>query len=49
MRREIYEGWAKFNRHYWLEHYEDFAGFFFSQVFTEPHSTKQIEDSVGWG
>jgi pimeloyl-ACP methyl ester carboxylesterase/predicted glycosyltransferase len=44
-----YEGWAKFNRHYWLEHYEDFLRFFFSQVFTDPHSTKQIEDAVDWG
>ena len=25
-----------------------FAEFFFEQVFTEPHSTKQIEDMVGW-
>ena len=45
----VYEGWGKYNRHYWLEHYEGFLGFFFSQVFTEPHSTKQIEDAVGWG
>src|SRR6185503_8679201 len=22
---------------------------FFSQIFTEPHSTKQIEDCIGWG
>src|SRR5207248_3756794 len=44
-----FEGWAKFNRHYWLESYADFLEFFFSQVFNEPHSTKQIEDSVGWG
>jgi pimeloyl-ACP methyl ester carboxylesterase len=43
------EGWAKYNRHYWLDHYQDFLEFFFSQCFTEPHSTKQIEDSVGWG
>ncbi len=39
----------KYNRHYWLEHYRDFLEFFFAQVFTEPHSTKQIEDCVGWG
>ena len=45
---ETYEGWHKYNRRYWLEHYADFLEFFFSQVFTEPHSTKQIEDSVGW-
>ena len=31
------------------EDYRDFLEFFFSQVFTEPHSTKQIEDCVGWG
>jgi pimeloyl-ACP methyl ester carboxylesterase/predicted glycosyltransferase len=43
-----YEGWAKWNRHYWLENYEEFVQFFFSQMFSEPHSTKQIEDCVGW-
>jgi pimeloyl-ACP methyl ester carboxylesterase len=47
--RQDYSGWGKWNRHYWLENYEDFVEFFFSQVFTEPHSTKQREDSVGWG
>ena len=35
--------------YYWLDHYEDFLEFFFSQCFPEPHSTKQIEDGVGWG
>ena len=40
--------WAKWNRQYWLDHYEDFTTFFFGQVFSEPHSTKGIEDSVGW-
>ena len=29
-------------------HYPEFARFFFEQVFTEPHSTKPIEDTVGW-
>jgi pimeloyl-ACP methyl ester carboxylesterase len=43
------EGWAKFNRHYWLREYRDFLEFFASQMFTEPHSTKQREDMVGWG
>jgi pimeloyl-ACP methyl ester carboxylesterase len=46
---DIYEGWQKYNRHCWLSDYDGFLRFFFSQVFTEPHSTKQIEDSVGWG
>jgi pimeloyl-ACP methyl ester carboxylesterase/predicted glycosyltransferase len=47
--RQVYEGWGKWNSNYWLEHYEDFLEFFFSQVFTEPHSTKQREDAVAWG
>jgi pimeloyl-ACP methyl ester carboxylesterase/predicted glycosyltransferase len=47
--RDTHEGWEKWNRHYWLEHYEDFLEFFFSQVFTEPHSTKPREDALGWG
>ena len=42
------EGWAKFNRHYWLRDYEDFVWFFFTKIFSEPHSTKQIEDGVAW-
>jgi pimeloyl-ACP methyl ester carboxylesterase len=43
------EGWAKYNRHYWLEDYRGFLEFFFAKGFSEPHSTKQIEDCVGWG
>ena len=43
------EGWAKYNRQYWLESgYGDFLEFFFGQMFGEPHSTKQVEDAVGW-
>jgi pimeloyl-ACP methyl ester carboxylesterase/predicted glycosyltransferase len=43
------EGWAKYNRHSWLKDYHSFLQFFMSQIYTEPHSTKQIEDTVGWG
>jgi pimeloyl-ACP methyl ester carboxylesterase len=42
------EHWAKFNRRYWADHYQDFAWFFFGRCFNEPHSTKQIEDCVAW-
>jgi pimeloyl-ACP methyl ester carboxylesterase/predicted glycosyltransferase len=42
------EGWAKFNKHYWLRDYAGFVEFFMSRIFTEPHSTKPIEDMVGW-
>ncbi|MGZ8738201.1 MAG: alpha/beta fold hydrolase [Nocardioides sp.] len=45
-----HRGWAKYNREYWLEgDYDDFLHFFFGQMFSEPHSTKQIEDAVVWG
>ena len=43
------EGWAKENRHYWLRDWRGYVEFFISRMFTEPHSTKQIEDCVGWG
>jgi pimeloyl-ACP methyl ester carboxylesterase len=42
-------GWAKWNRHYFLRDWPGFVEFFFTQTFTEPHSTKQIEDAIGWG
>ena len=42
------QGWDKYNAHYWLSEWEDFAEFFFSQCFPESHSTKQREDCVGW-
>jgi pimeloyl-ACP methyl ester carboxylesterase/predicted glycosyltransferase len=43
------EGWAKFNAHYWQRDYAGFVEFFISQCVTEPHSTKPIEDGIGWG
>ncbi|HEY8641645.1 MAG TPA: alpha/beta fold hydrolase [Candidatus Dormibacteraeota bacterium] len=44
-----YQGWAKLNRHHWLNDHRDFLEFFFGQAYPEPHSTKQIEDTVDWG
>jgi pimeloyl-ACP methyl ester carboxylesterase len=41
--------WHKHNAHYWRRDFAGFLEFFFSQAFAEPHSTKQIEDCVGWG
>ncbi|KRR03830.1 alpha/beta hydrolase [Bradyrhizobium valentinum] len=46
--RDRYEGWDKFNRDYWLKNYPDFAEFFIRNICSEPHSTKQIEDGIGW-
>jgi pimeloyl-ACP methyl ester carboxylesterase len=42
------EGWAKVNRHYWRRDYPGFVRFFFETITSEPHSTKAIEDAVGW-
>lgn len=43
-----FEGWDKYNRDYWLAKYPDFAEHFISNIFSEPHSTKQIEDGIEW-
>jgi pimeloyl-ACP methyl ester carboxylesterase len=45
----VYEGWAKYNRHYWRLDYPGFLEFFFGECVSEPHSTKPIEDCIGWG
>jgi pimeloyl-ACP methyl ester carboxylesterase len=42
------DGWAKMNRHHWLRDYPDWVRFFFAEITSEPHSTKVIEDAVGW-
>ena len=47
-KRERHEGWDKFNRDYWQVNYPDFAEHFIRNIHSEPHSTKQIEDGIGW-
>src|ERR1700745_653314 len=47
-RRDSHDGWDKRNAHYWREHYDDWLAFFMQQVFSEPHSTKAIEDATAW-
>ena len=47
-KHERFEGWDKYNRAYWLSNYPDFAEHFVRNIFSEPHSTKQIEDGVDW-
>jgi pimeloyl-ACP methyl ester carboxylesterase len=42
-------GWQTYNAHFWKTHYPEFVTFFVGRMFTEPHSTKQIEDVTGWG
>jgi pimeloyl-ACP methyl ester carboxylesterase len=43
------EGWGRYNRFSWLRDYPGFLDFFFDQLVPEKHSTKLIEDLVGWG
>ena len=45
---ETYDGWDRYNANAWRRDYDAFVDFFFGECFTEPHSTKQIEDCVGW-
>ncbi len=47
-RLDTTEGWAKFNRHYWLDNYREFVEWFHARAQSEVHSTKQIEDAVAW-
>jgi pimeloyl-ACP methyl ester carboxylesterase/predicted glycosyltransferase len=42
------EGWALYNQHVWRRDLARFAEFFWHEIFPEPHSTKQIEDGLGW-
>ena len=41
-------GWAKFNPRYIEAHYQEFAEWFMAKVTAQPHSTKGLEDAVGW-
>jgi pimeloyl-ACP methyl ester carboxylesterase/predicted glycosyltransferase len=46
--RERFDGWDKYNRAYWLADYPDFAEHFVRNIFSEPHSSRQIEDGLDW-
>jgi predicted glycosyltransferase len=47
-KQEKFDGWNKYNREHWLADYPDFAEFFVRSIFSDPHSTKQIEDGIEW-
>jgi pimeloyl-ACP methyl ester carboxylesterase/predicted glycosyltransferase len=44
-----FEGRNKNNAVYWRIDYPDFLDWFFRNIFSEPHSTKGIEDAIAWG
>ncbi|MBV9512893.1 MAG: alpha/beta fold hydrolase [Mycobacteriaceae bacterium] len=42
-------GWQKYSRDHWLNGKDgDFREFFFAEMYSEPHSTKQREDALLW-
>ena len=45
---DSYEGWYSCNRHVFETDWPAFPRFFFDQMLPEPHSTKQLEDVVGF-
>ncbi len=45
---DSYEGWNKQNSHYIKKNFRGFMEFFFGEMYPEPHSTKQIEDTVAY-
>ena len=47
--QESYDGWLKFNRHYWHANWVDFLRFFFAKCFTEPDSDAEIQHFVDMG
>ncbi len=45
---DSYDGWFKQNRHYIERNFRGFMEFFFGEMYPEPHSTKQWEDTVAY-
>ncbi len=43
-----YHWWGRMNAVHWRQSYPEFAQWFISRCFSEPHSTKGIEDGVQW-
>jgi pimeloyl-ACP methyl ester carboxylesterase/predicted glycosyltransferase len=43
-----YDGWYRINRHYWSTGWSEFTEFFFGELCNEPHSSKIMEDAVGY-
>ena len=43
------EGWPRYNKHFWRAGgFDDFRTEFFGHLFSDPHSTKPIEDFLDW-
>ena len=44
----VYRWWGRMNAVHWRQDYSGFAEWFISRCLPEPHSTKAVEDGVGW-
>ena len=44
----VYHWWGRMNALHWRQDYSRFAEWFISRCLPEPHSTKAVEDGVGW-
>jgi pimeloyl-ACP methyl ester carboxylesterase/predicted glycosyltransferase len=44
----FYRWWGHMNAVHWRDDYAEFADWFISRCLPEPHSTKPIEDGIGW-
>jgi hypothetical protein len=44
----VYRWWARINAVHWRKDYPVFCAWFITRCLPEPHSTKPIEDAVGW-
>ena len=43
------DGWGRYNAHFWRQDWPAFAEWFVgTRILSEPHSTKPIEDGIGW-
>jgi pimeloyl-ACP methyl ester carboxylesterase/predicted glycosyltransferase len=45
---QLYRWWGRFSADHWRKDYPAFAEWFVARALPEPHSTKAIEDGVGW-
>jgi pimeloyl-ACP methyl ester carboxylesterase/predicted glycosyltransferase len=46
--RQLFRWWGRYNAVHWRAEYPVFAEWFISRTLPEAHSTKAIEDGVGW-
>ena len=44
----VYRWWARMNAVHWMRDYPGFCRWFVTRCLPEPHSSKAIEDGVGW-